>query len=167
MRIYKVLYRLNKSLFHIIGANTWKKTNLFFLKKLGVHFPSGTPAYIDPSAYFDADYEMISIGRGGVISRNVTILTHDYSITRALIAIGHEKQLIGHRDHVAIGDNCFIGAQCLLLPGTRIGNNCIIGAGAVVKGKIPDNSVVIGNPCRVLETTEEYATKYLNRQTKE
>ena len=46
---------------------------------------------------------------------------------------------------IIVGKNSFIGARVTLLPGTEIGENCIIGAGSVVKGKIPNNSIVIGN----------------------
>lgn len=51
-----------------------------------------------------------------------------------------------------IGDNVFVGAGAIILPQTRIGNYCIIGAGAVVKGTIPDYSVVVGNPCKRIKS---------------
>ncbi|MCD7710451.1 MAG: hypothetical protein LUI04_03750 [Porphyromonadaceae bacterium] len=57
-----------------------------------------------------------------------------------------------------IGDNCFIGAGAIILPGSRIGDNVIIGAGAVVKGEIPSNSVVIGNPCKILKKINPHAS---------
>ena len=46
--------------------------------------------------------------------------------------------------------------NCLILPKTKIGNNCVVGAGSVVRGTIPDNSVVIGNPAKVIMKTEDY-----------
>lgn len=45
------------------------------------------------------------------------------------------------------------------MPGVRIGNNCVIGAGAIVTKNIPDNSVAVGIPARVVESIEEYAEK--------
>ena len=57
---------------------------------------------------------------------------------------------------VSIGDNSFIGAKSIILPGTQIGDNVIIGAGTVVKGKIPDNVVVAGNPCRIIRSIDEH-----------
>ncbi|MDE5560843.1 MAG: sugar O-acetyltransferase [Bacteroidaceae bacterium] len=53
---------------------------------------------------------------------------------------------------VNIGDNCWIGGGVTILPGVSIGCNCTIGAGSVVVGNIPDNSVAVGNPCRVVRT---------------
>lgn len=55
---------------------------------------------------------------------------------------------------ITIRDNVFIGAFAIVLPGSNVGNNCIIGAGCVVKGMIPDNSVVIGNPCKIIKTIQ-------------
>ena len=60
---------------------------------------------------------------------------------------------------VRIGDNCHIGMNALIMPGVTIGNNCIIGAGAVVTHDVPDNSVAVGVPARVIETVDEYRAK--------
>ena len=62
---------------------------------------------------------------------------------------------------IKVGKDSFVGARATLLPGTEIGENCIIGAGSVVKGKIPDNSIVIGNPARVIGNTKDWARKKL------
>ena len=48
--------------------------------------------------------------------------------------------------------------------GTDIGSNCIIGAGAVVKGHIPEGSVVIGNPARVVADTRQWAQSHWERK---
>lgn len=52
---------------------------------------------------------------------------------------------------VEMGDNCFVGAGAIILPGTTIGNYCIVGAGAVVKGTFPDYSVIAGNPAKIIK----------------
>ena len=56
---------------------------------------------------------------------------------------------------VYIDDWSFIGAGAIILPGTKIGKYWIIGAGAVVKGDIPDYSVAIGNPARIIKRTND------------
>lgn len=61
---------------------------------------------------------------------------------------GHVKPIA----YVKIGDNTFVGAGAIILPKTTIGNFCIIGAGAVVKGNIPDYSVVVGNPAKIIKS---------------
>ena len=60
---------------------------------------------------------------------------------------------------ITIGKNVFIGARSVILPGTEIGDNCIIGSGAVLKGKIPSNSIVVGNPAKVIAKTNEWVKK--------
>ena len=49
-----------------------------------------------------------------------------------------------------IGNNVFIGINCIILSNTTIGDNCIIGAGSVLRGHFPENSVIAGNPAQVL-----------------
>jgi maltose O-acetyltransferase len=56
------------------------------------------------------------------------------------------------RAPVFIGENTFIGVGAMILPGVSIGRECIIGAGAVVTKSIPDNSVAVGVPAKVVET---------------
>lgn len=52
---------------------------------------------------------------------------------------------------VSIGNDVWIGAGVSILPGVKIGNNCVIGAGSVVNKDIPDNSLAVGNPCKVIK----------------
>lgn len=53
---------------------------------------------------------------------------------------------------IHIGDDCWFGGSVIVLPGVRIGNGCTIGAGAVVTKDIPDRSIAVGNPARVIKT---------------
>ncbi len=52
---------------------------------------------------------------------------------------------------VTIGNSCWIGGSVTILPGVTIGNNVTIGAGSVVTRDIPDNSVAVGNPAKVIK----------------
>ena len=63
---------------------------------------------------------------------------------------------------VVIGNNVFIGADAIILPNTKIGNNVIVGAGTVVTKDIPDNSVVVGNPGRVINNCDAYIERNRN-----
>lgn len=130
-----------------------------FLASLGYNL-TGTPRYIAGRARIDGtDPKLITIGDEVVISSDVRILTHDFSVSRidrALSARGGQA-VVGKiaRSKVAavsIGDNSFIGAFALLLPGAEIGRDCIVGAGSVVRGRIPDGSVVLGNPGQIIRS---------------
>lgn len=99
---------------------------------------------------------LIEIGNRVTIS-DARILTHDGSTKREL-----GRSRVGR---VVIGDDVFVGADAILLPGVKIGSKVIIGAGAVVTHDIPDNSVAVGSPARVVMTYDEYIEK--NRRAME
>ena len=84
-----------------------------------------------------------------MIAPNTTITT-----------VGHPLSPKKRRAHLAqakeikIGDDVWIGANVTILPGVTIGNNVVIGAGAVVTKDIPDNSLAVGVPARVIKEIE-------------
>ena len=129
-------------------------------------YGSERPNYIDPSVHFDGtDYKLIGIGSNTVISREVLLLTHDYSIFRALKTIHREKDGKRIVKPIMIGNNVFIGARVTVLPGTTIGDNVIVGAGSVVKGNVPPGSVIVGNPAKKIRNTDEYALEWLKNNS--
>lgn len=93
----------------------------------------------------------ITIGHHVTLAPRVHILAHDASTKRFL---GYTR--IGK---VSIGNQVFIGASTLVLPGVSIGSNVIIGAGSVVTRDIPDDVVAAGNPARVICTLREFLAK--------
>lgn len=94
---------------------------------------------------------LIEIGDNVTMAPRVHILCHDAST----------KQFLNYTKigRVTIGNNVFIGAESVVLPGVTIGNNVIIGANSTVTHDIPDNSVAVGCPARVICTLEEYLNK--------
>jgi len=139
-----------------------------YLRAQGIKI-SGLPKYISPDVYFDGtDYSKIIIGDNVTISREVMLLTHDYSLTTALASVGELIPRGGGEvfsiKEINIGKNCFIGARVSILPGTSIGDNVIIGACSVIKGEIPSNSIVVGNPYKVIGQTDKYAIKYKDKK---
>ena len=71
------------------------------------------------------------------------------------IDAGERNQGLEYARPITVGDNVWFGAQVCVLPGVTIGSNCVIGAGSVVTRDIPDNSLAVGNPCRVIRKIEE------------
>jgi len=132
---------------------------MYFAHKVnGVKFKKNIK-YIHPSAVIDPSAEVF-IGDNVVVSTGVLILSHDYSITVGYNAINKPpKKDIAIISAVKIGDNCFIGANTIILPGSVIGDNVIIGAGSVVKGKIDSNSVIAGNLAKKIMDVREWMLK--------
>ncbi|MEO2072879.1 MAG: acyltransferase [Zunongwangia sp.] len=60
---------------------------------------------------------------------------------------------------ITVGDNVYIGYDCIIMPGVAIGNNVIIGARSVVTKDLPDNVVAVGVPAKVIKSTNEYYKK--------
>ena len=143
-----------------------KKYNKWLLKH-GLDIPFGAK-YIHHTVSFDGvDYSKIHIGKNVVISRDTIILIHDFSIEAGLnsIGCGDNKNEARFMKDVYIGDNCFVGARCVLLPGCKVGNNCIVGAGSVLSGKeYEPDSIIVGNPARVIGSTREWAKRKLDEQ---
>lgn len=94
---------------------------------------------------------LVTIGNHVTLT-GVRILAHDAStqIPFGLSRVGR----------VTIGDEVFIGSGTIILPNVRIGNRCVVGAGAVVTRDIPDNSVAVGNPARVVSTYDDFIKKH-------
>ena len=61
--------------------------------------------------------------------------------------------------NVKIGDDVFIGAESVVLPGVCIGNRVIIGANSTVTHNIPDNVVAAGSPAKIICTVDDYLKK--------
>lgn len=135
---------------------------LAMLKRLGLRL-NGTPRYISSRARFD-DFELITIGDQVVISMYVNFLTHDYSLTTALIANGAQPATdVAVRQPIKVGNNVFIGINALIMPGTTIGDNVIIGGGSVVRGEVPPDSIMIGNPATRVGSLTENPDRWLKR----
>lgn len=98
---------------------------------------------------------LIEIGDNVTLAPRVHILCHDAST----------KTFTGYTKiaPVTIGDNVFVGAESVVLPGVRIGNNVVIGANSTVTHNIPDNSVAVGSPAAVICSLDEYIEKQKSR----
>lgn len=99
----------------------------------------------------------ISIGAFCSIARNVSIqeFNHDYTrFTTSFI----EKNLLNKRNRsmvsagpIVIGNDVWIGSQCVILSGTKIGDGVVVAANSVVKGDIPPYAIVAGSPAKILK----------------
>ena len=110
---------------------------------VGNNFTRMGGVIIDPSHCWH-----VSIGDNVILAPRVHVLAHDASTQ---LFLGYTRV-----EDTKIGNNVFIGAGSIVLPGVTIGDNVIIGAGSVVAKDIPDNSVAVGNPARVVKPLSEF-----------
>ncbi len=84
-------------------------------------------------------YDKIAIGSNTQLAPNVQIYDHDHDFR----AKGGLAAMRFKTSAVEIGSNVWIGANAVILRGTKIGDNCVVGAGSVLKGEYPANSVIV------------------------
>lgn len=108
----------------------------------------GEGTWIGPFCLIDGSGGL-EIGRACDIAAGVHIYTH--SSARRCVT---DRKVALDRVPVRIGDCTFIGAHSVILMGVTIGNNCVVGAGSVVTKDLPDHSVAVGTPARVVGTVD-------------
>ncbi|KAG5646093.1 hypothetical protein DXG03_004332 [Asterophora parasitica] len=99
--------------------------------------------------YYNHPPFFLTIGNRTMLGPRVSIMTPMHPISP------EERNGLQGREWaepITIGDDCWIGGAAVILPGVTIGNGVTVGAGAVVTKDVPDRSVVVGNPAKVIKT---------------
>lgn len=105
-----------------------------------------------------ADDTYVTIGDHTMIGPNVTMSSAAHPILPELRQHGYQYNL-----PIKIGNNCWLGAGVIVLPGVTIGDNSVIGAGAVVTRDIPANVVAMGVPAKVSRPISDHDRQYYYR----
>jgi acetyltransferase-like isoleucine patch superfamily enzyme len=150
MNLRDILYRLHIKLLE----KSSNETKIRYLRRQGMKI--GNDCLIG-TMNFSTEPFLIEIGDHVAIADDTEIVTHDGGIWCFRDEISN-ADLFGK---IKIGNNVFIGNNCTILPNTIIGDNCIVGTGSVVRGKFQDNSVIIGNPAKVIMNTNVQRFLYL------
>lgn len=123
--------------------------------KMGVKVKGRLYIYGGKHGMFGSEPFMIELGDNVHLTGECQFLTHDGST----LIFRKEIPTLEITKPIKLGNDVFIGYRTLILPGVTIGNRCVIGAGSVVNRDIPDNSLAVGNPCRVIKTSDELLEK--------
>lgn len=123
----------------------------YYLRWKGINMGKNNHIYSDITT---TESYLISIGNNNTISTNVTFITHD----NAIIKFDSSKtDVFGE---INIGDNCFIGANAIIMPGVHIGNNTIVAAGSVVVKSVSEEGTIVGgNPARKIGNVKDYCDR--------
>jgi len=161
LRCRKLLFKLNhtdfnnmKELSEVITALLGKSENAFinppFFCDYGSHIEVGKNFFANYNCTI-IDVAKVKIGDNCLLAPNVALYTAGHPLHPETRNSGYE-----YGKEITIGDNVWIGGNAVVCPGVHIGNNVVIGAGSVVTKDIPDGSLAVGNPCRVIrQITEE------------
>ena len=132
----------------------------FFANWGGKNLHFGNKVYANFNLTVVDDGEVF-VGARVMFGPNVTIATANHPIEPSL-----RKDALQYNREVHIGENVWIGAGTVIIPGVSIGKNSVIGAGSVVVKNIPDDVVAVGNPCRVIREIGEHDREYFYRNEK-
>jgi len=127
-----------------------------YYRSLGMKIGENCEIY--SSVRFGSEPYLITLGNYVRITDGVQFVTHDGGVW-VLRNLSKKLEDIDKFGPINIGNNVHIGMNVTIMPGVSIGNNCIIGCGAVVTRDIPDNSVAVGVPARVIESIDDYLEK--------
>lgn len=139
--------------------------NVFFRGELQVDYGSNISIGDDFFANFGTimlDVNEIEIGNGCMFGPRVCIYTAGHPIP-----FEERNTYLEYGLKVTIGDNCWFGGNVVVNPGVKIGSGCVIGSGSIVTKDIPDNSIAVGNPCKVLRKIDERDRKYWKKKVEE
>lgn len=116
------------------------------LSQLGKGFRMGSHSSMDAFAFVGASGG-VTVGENVIMGQKVSFHAEEHLFDDLQRPIRHQ----GVRQRgIVIEDNCWVGSNVTFLDGAHVESGCVIGAGAIVKGRIPANAVVAGNPARVI-----------------
>lgn len=132
------------------------KNPVAYWRKKGLTIGEGCQVY--SSTQFGSEPYLITVGDNVRINSGVIFVTHDGGVW-VLRNLKEEYKDADIVRPIRVGNNVHIGTNAIIMPGVEIGDNCIIGCGAIVTKSIPNNSIAVGVPARVIKTIEEYEEK--------
>jgi acetyltransferase-like isoleucine patch superfamily enzyme len=154
----KLIHRIRESLY---WRRLWKKdpTEWHRQKALRYGVRMGRDCRI-MSLDFSSEPYLVELGDHVLVASHVRFITHEagWLFTDGIYP---GKNIFGC---IKVGNNVIVGMGSIILPGTEIGDNCIVGAGSVVRGNIPSDSVIAGNPAKVVMKLPLYQKVFLKNK---
>lgn len=128
-------------------------TRADFLRRHDILRSIGEKVYFY-SRILPADPKLLKLGSNVVIATNVRFVNHDRA--DIMLSAMYDRKYTKYYDCIEVGNNVFIGADVIVLPGVKIGDNSVIGAGAVVTKDLPAGKVWGGTPARCIGNFDDF-----------
>ena len=113
----------------------------------------GVATHVQPRCQISAYKGSVHIGKRGEIAPNCAFYPYDHCF---LSSAPIRNQPLKSKGDIIIGDDVWLGFGVIVLDGVHIGNGAIVGAGSVVTKNIPEESIAVGNPARIVKTRSEF-----------
>ncbi len=152
-------FELLKKMLGTIGEGCYIEPP-FYANWAGKHVFMGNYVYANFNLTL-VDDGNIFIGDKVMFGPNVTVATANHPIIPEL-----RQRALQYNKDVRIGNNVWIGAGTVIVPGITIGDNSVIGAGSIVTKDVPANVVAVGNPCRILREINERDREFFYKNEK-
>jgi acetyltransferase-like isoleucine patch superfamily enzyme len=136
----------------LAGSTSWGGgcvISAFTKVKINGPFVMGRRCQISTGCFLGAGEGGLTLGDDVLVSPNCTILTGTYQFDRIDVPLQEQGTV---SKPTRIGDRVWIGSNSVVLAGADIGDNVIVSAGSVVSGRVAPNTVVLGNPAKVIFT---------------
>jgi acetyltransferase-like isoleucine patch superfamily enzyme len=136
--IYQKILRINSEVPFMVHYTSQVSKTIYIGKGVASFIANSGNCYIQGiNGIYIGDYTMIAPGV-------------------KIISANHNKDDFSKHDRnvppIRIGSNCWLGANCILLPGVQLGDNVIVGAGSVVTKSFGNNVIIAGNPSKIIKT---------------
>lgn len=161
-KIYWILYSIfGKNLPISRRGKIFKTIRVFFAKKILKKM--GKNVNIEKGAFFNPNVEIeensgigincelngkVIIGKNVMMGPECVFYTYNHEFKNIDIPI--MQQGFSNEKKIIIEDNCWIGRRCIILPGVKISRGTVIGAGSIVTKSFPENSIIAGNPAKII-----------------
>lgn len=143
-----------RGLYRLMYAKTFGRLHPEkYARKIGVNM--GDNCRIFGKVYWGSEPWIITLGKNVHITDGTRFITHD----GGTLLFRDRVPDLEITKPIVVGDNVYFGNNVIILPGVTIGSNVVVGAGAVVSRDIPDNSLAVGVPAKVIKTADEYLEK--------
>lgn len=139
---FQKILRINS---HVPWPCHWSSI-VSFPERIQRHYYRPYPGYL-PSCYIQARNGII-IGKNVRIGPGVKLISANHDL--------NDYDQHCKSEPIVIGDNCWLGANAIILPGVTLGNHVVVGAGAVVTKSFSDNVLIGGNPARIIRELAPY-----------